>query len=44
MLCPYELNAFAEKLNLLKVDNDRIICMEKFAGTTTDITPKNHHT
>ena len=44
MLCPYELKAFACQLNILKVDDDGIIPMEKFSGTTTDIYLKTHHT
>ena len=35
---------FLEQLNELKVHNDGITPMEKFLGTTTEITPKNHHT
>ena len=35
---------FAEQLNELKVDGYVITPMDKFAGTTTDITLKNHHT
>ena len=38
MLCPYALKAFAEQLNVLKVDDDGITPMEKFSGTTTYIT------
>ena len=37
MLYPYALKAFAQKLNLLKVNDDEITPMEKFSGTTTDI-------
>ena len=44
MLCTYELKAFAEKLNVIKVDNYGITPMEKFVDTTTYITIKNHHT
>ena len=44
MLCTYELNSFAENLNKLKVDDDGITPMEKFSGTTADITLINHHT
>ena len=40
----YALKEFAEQLNELKMDNYGIILMEKFPGTTIDITPKNHHT
>ena len=43
MLWAYALKDFSEKLNVLKVDDDGITPMEKFAGTTTDITIKNHH-
>ena len=39
-----ELKYFAWQFNLLKVDDDRIIPMEKFADTTTEISLKNHHT
>ena len=35
---------FAEQFNVLKVDDDGITPMEKFAGTTTEIYPQNHHT
>ena len=41
---PYKLKNFAEKLNVLKVDDYGITSMEKFAGTTTYISLKNHHT
>ena len=44
ILCPYTLNSFAEQFNGLKVDDCGITPMEKFSGTTTDITLKNHHT
>ena len=44
MLWPYALKYFAEQLNELKVYNDGITPMENFAGTTADITLKNHHT
>ena len=44
MLCLYELKAFAEKFNGLNVDFGGINPMEKFSGTTTDITLKNHNT
>ena len=44
MLWLYELKYFAEQLNELKVDDDGITPMESFAGTTTDITTKNHYT
>ena len=44
MLWAYELKAFAEKLNLIKVDDDGITLMEKFTGKTAYITLKNHHT
>ena len=43
MLWPYALKAFAEQLNILKVDDNGITPMEKFEGTTTDIALKNHH-
>ena len=42
MLWTYALKAFAEKLNVLKVDDDRITPMEKFGGTTTYIILKNN--
>ena len=38
------MKAFAEENNLLKVDDNGITPMTKFAGTTTDITLKNNHT
>ena len=38
MLCPYALKAFPEQLNVPKADDDGITPMEKFSGTTTDIT------
>ena len=44
MLWPYELKAFAEQFNVLKVDGYGITPMENFAGTTTYINIKNHHT
>ena len=44
MLCPYELKAFSEQLNLIKVDDYGINPMEKFAGKTTYIILKNRHT
>ena len=44
ILCPYEPKAFAEQLNVLKVDGDGITLMENVSGTTTYITIKNHHT
>ena len=37
ILCPYVLKSFAEQLDVLKVDDDNIIPMDKFAGTTTNI-------
>ena len=40
ILWPSELKAFSEQLNVLKVENDRITTMEKFAGTKTDISLK----
>ena len=43
MFCPHELKAFAEQLNVLKVDDDGFIPTENFAGTTTKINLKNHH-
>ena len=43
LLCPYLLKAFAEQLNVLNVDGDRVTPLEKFSGTTVDINPKNHH-
>ena len=43
MLWPYALKAFSEQINVLKVDDDVITPMEKFAGTTTEIYIKNHH-
>ena len=44
ILCTYVLKAFEEQLNVLKLDDYGITFMEKFAGTKTDITLKNHHT
>ena len=44
MLWTYALKEFSEQLNLLKGDDDGINPMEKFAGTTIDITLKNNHT
>ena len=38
MLCPSTLKAFSEKLNELNMDNGGIAPMEKFPGTTIDIT------
>ena len=43
MLCPDVLNFFAEQFNEIKVDGDGITTIEKYAGTTTDITLKNNH-
>ena len=40
MLWKYALKDFAEKLNVLKVDDDVITPMENFSGTTTEITLK----
>ena len=40
MLQPYELNSFAEQLNELKEDDDRITPMENFSCKTIDITIK----
>ena len=40
MLLPYELKAFAEQFNELKLCGEGTISMKKFAGTTTDITLK----
>ena len=37
------MKAFSEKLNWLKVDDDKTTTMEKFSGTTTYIIPKNHN-
>ena len=45
ILRPYELKYFSEQLNEIKVDDDAITSpMEKFAGTTQDITHYNHPT
>ena len=38
LLWRYALKDFVEQLNLLEVNYDGINPMEKFAGTTTDIT------
>ena len=43
-LWAYELKEFTEQLNVLKADDDGITPMEKFAGTTTDISIKNNYT
>ena len=43
MFWPYELKAFAEQLNVLKVEDDGFIPMQNFSGTTTDINLKNHY-
>ena len=40
----YVLKYFSEKLNELNVGGYGITPMEKFTGTTIDITLKNHHT
>ena len=40
MLWTYALKSFAEQLNVLKVDDYGINPMDKFVGTTTDITIK----
>ena len=40
MLWPYEINASAEQLNVLKLDDYGITPMEKFLGPATDITLK----
>ena len=44
MVWPYAMKYFAEQWNVIKVGDDGITPMEKFAGTTTDITLRNHHT
>ena len=44
MLWSYALKAFAEHLNEFKVVGYGITPMEKFVGTTIDITIKNCHT
>ena len=44
MLCPDEMNYFAIKLNVIKVNDNRITYVEKVNGTTTDINLKNQHT
>ena len=43
MLFPYVLKYFSEQLNELKVNDDGVTTMEKFADTTSEINPKNHH-
>ena len=43
MLWPYALKAFEEKMDELKVDDNRITPMKDFSGTTTDINVKSHH-
>ena len=40
ILWPYELKAFGEQLNVLKLDDNGITPMENFSVTTTDITIK----
>ena len=44
MLCTYALKSFVGKLTEIKVNDDGITYMEKFAGKITDITIKNFHT
>ena len=44
MLWTYALKAFAEQLNVLKVNDYGISPMEKFTGTSTDISLQKHHT
>ena len=44
MLCLYDLKAFSENINELKVNDDGITPMENFADITTYITLKNRHT
>ena len=44
MLWPYAIKAFAEKLNKPKVKDDGVTPTEKFSGTITYITIKNHYT
>ena len=39
----YELKNLAENFNELKVDDNGITPIDKFAGTTTDITVRNPH-
>ena len=43
MLWPYSLNAFAEQLNELKVENDGVTTMDMFSGKTTDINLKKSY-
>ena len=43
MLWPYALKDFSEQLNVIMVDDDIINTMDKFSGTTTDITLRYHH-
>ena len=43
ILRPYSLKAFAEKFNVLKVDDYGISPMEKFSGTATYISIKKFH-
>ena len=38
ILWPYVMKALEEQFNELKVDDDGIILVEKFSGTTTYIT------
>ena len=44
MLWNYALKVFSEQINELNVDDYGINPMDKFTGTTTDTTIKNHHT
>ena len=44
MVCPYALESFSEQLNIIKMGDYGITLMGNFAGTTTDINLKNHHT
>ena len=44
MVWTYVPRYLVEQLNLLNVDDDGITPIEKFAGITTDTTPKNHDT
>ena len=43
MLWTYALKLFAEKINVLKVDDYGINTMKKFSGKTTEISLRNEH-
>ena len=43
MLWTYALKLFAERFNVLKVDDYGINTMKKFSGKTTEISLRNEH-